>query len=263
MKHSRLIATTAVVVLAAMGAAAPGASGAGPTTPQRPYHVTLKASTTQAIAGETPVKLTGHVTPQPPEASKVLVQAQYENQDTWIKLGTATVKANGNYKFVTTPKSRKDLVYRVVKTTDKVAKQDLSPERALKVQGWVYLTAMKTSAGEGVTSGTLPINGDVYRQTLYTPTTVTQGFVEYTLGHHSTRLDTTFGLSDRTETGGRAVIRLIADGQAMYERTFDLGVSDHQVLDVTDVYRIRIDFAQVNGTPATEPAAGSARVLTD
>jgi hypothetical protein len=263
MKHSSLIATTAIVVLAAMGAAAPGASGAGLTASQSPYHVSLKASTTQAIAGETQVKLTGQVIPQPPEASKVLVQVQYEHQDTWIKLGTATVKANGTYKFVTTPKSRKDLVYRVVKTTDKVAKQDLSPERGVKVQGWVYLTLMKTSAGEGVTAGTLPINGDNYQQSLYTPTTVTSGFVEYTLGHHSTLLDTTFGLSDRTETGGKAAIRLTADGVAKYERTFDLGVSDHQVLDVTDAYRIRISFAQVSGTPATEPAAGSARVLTD
>jgi hypothetical protein len=93
--------------------------------------------------------------------------------------------------------------------------------------------------------------------------TKSTAFAEYTLGHHATVLDTTFGLSDRTETGGKAAIQLRADGQSVYLRTFDLGQSDHQVIDVTDVYRIRLDFAQVADTPVTEPAAGAAKVLTD
>lgn len=263
MKHSRMTAATAAFLLLGAGvlsAAGPvaGASAALPT-----YHVTMKVSQHEAIVGETDLTLSGKVTPQPPKDSKVLVQLQYQGRDTWLKVGKATVKANGSYRFVTTPTNRKDVTYRVMKAADKVAKQDTSRTRDVKVWGWVYLSAMTPSATTDVLTGTLPINGETYKESLYTDRTVAKGFVEYTLGHHCKTLDTTFGLSDRTETGGRASITLTADGTIAYQRTFDLGVSDHQLIDVTDVYRIRLDFAQVTDTPQTEPAAGSARVLTD
>ena len=38
---------------------------------------------------------------------------------------------------------------------------------------------------------------------------------------------------------------------------------EHVTLDVTNVYRLRFDFAQVATTPVTEPSAGSAKVLCD
>jgi hypothetical protein len=123
---------------------------------------------------------------------------------------------------------------------------------------------MGTSAGEGMGSAaTLPINGDTYTHVLYSPASVDKAFAEYTLGRNCTVFETTFGLSDRTETGGQAAITLTDDGVVKYARTFNLGESDSQAIDVTNVYRMRLDFAQVTTTPDTEPAAGTARVLCD
>ena len=49
------------------------------------------------------VKLTGTVVPKPPEDSKVVVQVRYEGQKAWKKVGTATVKPSGNYRFDVEP----------------------------------------------------------------------------------------------------------------------------------------------------------------
>ena len=49
----------------------------------------------------------------------------------------------------------------------------------------------------------------------------------------------------------------------MYSRLFDLGQSEFVRFDVSDVYRIRLDFDQAAETPDTEPSAGAARVLCD
>ena len=48
-----------------------------------------------------------------------------------------------------------------------------------------------------------------------------------------------------------------------YDRTFGLGESEAKSIDVSDVYRLRIDFAQVADTPVTEPGIGAGRVLCD
>ena len=109
----------------------------------------------------------------------------------------------------------------------------------------------------------MPINGDDYSHTLYADRNLPTGFSEFTLGRDCTVLETTLGLSDRTETGGRASITVSQDGAVAYARIFDLGQSDFQKFDVTDVFRVRIDFDQMANTPPTEPSAGAARVLCD
>ncbi len=123
---------------------------------------------------------------------------------------------------------------------------------------------MTPSAVDSLTSkGTLPINGDDYAHTLFAATTSSAGFTEFTLGRDCATFEGTFGLSDRTETGGRATLQVRSDGALAYDRTFGLGESEAKSIDVSDVYRLRIDFAQVADTPVTEPAIGAGRVLCD
>ena len=137
----------------------------------------------------------------------VTVQVMYENQKTWQKAGTATVKSNGKYRFIVKPESRLDRVYRVIKATDDKATKDISRERRLGVIGWSWLTQLTPSATENVFSASkMPINGDDYSHTLYADRGWPTGFTEFTLGRDCTALETTLGLSDRTETGGRASI---------------------------------------------------------
>ena len=249
--------------LAAAGAALPPAAS-GAAAPAAHYKVSLKASTKGVVAGEEKVKLTGTVFPVPPEGSKVVVQVKFENLNTWAKIGTANVKSDGSYKFVDKPLTSRDRVYRVMKRADKVATADKSRERSVQVKAWQWLDGMTPSAAENVAlGGTVPINGDDYPHTLFVPRTSPSGFIEFTLGRNCFTLETTFGLSDRTETGGRATILLGQDAAPVYARTFDLGQSEAFTKDVTDVYRIRFDFVQVPETPQTEPSIGAGRVLCD
>ena len=262
MRSTRIAVSIAGLALAGAGLTVPVAQAA--SAPVAPYNVTLQASTKLAVAKQDKVVLSGTVTPKPPEGSTVVVQAKYENGSIWRKVGTALVKPNGKYRFVDKPSTHLDRAYRVSKKADATALADKSRERTVKIYAWNWLTQMQTSAGEGMGStSTLPINGDTYTHVLYAPVSVEKAFAEYTLGRNCTSFETTFGLSDRTETGGQASIALTDDGVVKYARTFNLGESDTQTIDVTNVYRMRLDFAQVTTTPDTEPAAGTARVLCD
>ncbi len=262
MRSTRL-AISAFTLSAALAGVVSPATAVEPA-PAFPYQVTLTASAKLVTAHEDKVVLSGTITPKPPEDSTVVVQAKYEDKKTWRKVGVALVKPNGKYRFVDKPSTHLDRVYRVVKKTDERGLADMSRERAVKVIAWSWLNQLNTSAGEGVSSiSSLPINGDTYHHVLYVNRFLDSGFVEYTLGRKCTTFETTFGLSDRTETGGQAAIGVRNDGVSAYLRTFNLGESDPRTFDVTGVYRMRIDFAQVTTTPDTEPAAGDARVLCD
>ena len=66
-----------------------------------------------------------------------------------------------------------------------------------------------TSAGANVVGiSELPINGVTYRNSLVLDRTKDSGFVECTLGRQCSSFEATFGLSDRTETGGQGSIRV-------------------------------------------------------
>jgi hypothetical protein len=268
MRSLRPIIASLAVAAAAGASLTPAmsASAAGQEDAQQAgqYQVTLKASAKEAVAKEDIVKLTGTVIPKPPEGSKVVVQVKYEGLKSWKKVGSATVKPNGNYRFDVEPESRLDRSYRVVKKTDGKAEGDTSRERAVAVTAWSWLSQLAPSAGANVIkTATMPINGDVYGHVLFSPTSSSTAFTEFTLGRNCTDLDVTFGLSDRTETGGKAFMTLKADGAVAFARAFNLGESDTKVVDVTDVFRIRFDMAQDDTTPDTEPSLGAGRVLCD
>jgi hypothetical protein len=244
-----------------MSATAAGQSGAEQATQ---YQVTLKASAKAAVAKEDTIKLTGSVIPKPPEGSKVVVQVRYEGSKAWKKVGAATVKPNGNYRFDVEPESHLDRSYRVVKKTDDKGEGDTSRERDVAVTAWSWLNRLAPSAEANVVkASTMPINGDVYGHVLFSPTSASTAFTEFTLGRNCTDLDVTFGLSDRTETGGKASMSLKSDGAVVYNRAFNLGESETKLVDVTDVFRIRFDMAQDDTTPDTEPSLGAGRVLCD
>ena len=259
-----IIASLAVAAAATAGLSPVVAATAAEAQQATQYKVSLKISAKEAVAKVDTVKLTGTVVPKPPEDSKVVVQVRYEGQKAWKKVGTATVKPNGNYRFDVEPESHLDRDYRVVKKTDAKGEADTSRERTLAVSAWSWLTTWSPSAGVNVAeAASMPINGDVYGHTLYVPMTYPTGFTEFTLGRNCYELEATIGLSDRTETGGKAGISMTADGALAYARNFNLGESETKLFDVTDVFRIRFDTAQDNTTPDTEPSFGAAQVRCD
>ena len=268
MRYIRLAAVVAALTLAPVGAVSMASAGNATADHSAAqlgaYRVTMKASTQEAIARETKVQLSGIVRPQPPAGSKVVVQIRYEHRKSWAVAGAAKVRPNGSYLFVDKPSTSRDRAYRVVKATDAVATRDVSPVREVHVLAWSWLTQVTPSASDNVyPAAEMPINGDTYVQTLFGARTKPASFIEFTLGRNCQTLETTLGLSDRTETGGRATIQIAADGTVLVNRTFDLGQSETSSFDVTGIYRIRFDMNQVATTPVTEPSAGAARVLCD
>ena len=263
MGFTRLSIATALLAVVSAGMVPLASASAGPSGSATTYRVTMKMSTTRAVADEDSVTLTGTVRPAAP-GTKVKVQVRYNGQTTWRKAGSAKVKKNSTYTFSFTPTTRQDRTYRVVKPGDDHARADTSRERTLEAIGWVWLSSLTPSRTVDVAAiTTMPINGENYGHTLYTGVDTTTGFIEYTLGRHAYQLQATYGLSDRTETGGRGTIAVTTDGVPSFSQTFDLGQSVLQTTNVTDAYRIRIDFSQIADTPVTEPSAGAARVLMD
>jgi hypothetical protein len=260
----RLTVAAAVLAAAAAGTLAPAhAGGASDAAAAAKYRVTLKVSEKEAVEDETKLALTGKVRPNP-NGGKVTLQLQYDGEDRWLNLRTAKVKKNGSYKFTDKPRSREDRSYRVVKAGDGKARKGVSKERAVEVSGWDWLIYETPSATTNVLEAfEMPINGVDYRNTLYGDPAQAAAFTEFTLGRKCSVFEATFGLSDRTETGGQASILVRNDGVNVYHRVFDLGQSDPKTIDVSGVYRLRMDFAQVVTTPDTEPSAGAARVLCD
>lgn len=263
MKTLSLTLAAAMIATAAAGAVAPAQANSDSAAAQAAaYRVTLKVSTDQAVQREDKVTLTGKVSPKAP-GSKVTVQIRYEGQKNWKAIGTAKVQGDGSYKYVDKPKTRVDRAYRVLKPASGATTKGISKERDVEVYGWEWLDARTPSASKDVLEiFSMPINGEDYLHTLYSATTTPSAFVEYTLGRKCLLLDATFGLSDRTATGGAGRIQVHADGVSLYDHSFPLGESSPQSLDVDDVYRVRIDFAQLNGTQP-EPSAGAAKVLCD
>jgi hypothetical protein len=263
MSTTRLTLAAALLAASALGAIAPAQASADSAASAAAYRVTLKSSASDAVQNEDKITLSGKVTPKAPGA-QVTIQIQYEGKTAWKSIGTTKVKKDGTYSYSDKPTSRLDRSYRVVKPADKNGSKGTSKARNVEVFGWDWLNEKTTSANVNVISTyAMPINGADYRNTLYVDRTKTSGYSEWTLGRKCTELRATFGLSDRTETGGKATIKATTDGTAVYVRAFSLGESEAKTIDVTDVYRVRLDFWQTPMTPVTEPSAGAAKVLCD
>lgn len=226
-----------------------------------PWKVWLQTNGSEAVQGDK-VILKGRVVGGE-KGQKVIVQLQYEGRKAWTTL--SKTKLNADSKFKTTDKvsTTRDRTYRVIVPADTSHSKGTSNGRFVETYGWRWLGSFTPSAQENVTVSTLPINGESYSNTIFSPRTAKTAHAEYTLGRKCTRFEGTFGLSDRTDSGGSADIKLAADGRVVFQKTFGLGQSDEQSIDVTNVYRIRLDYAQIEGTPETEPGAGSAQVLCD
>lgn len=225
----RAAASLAVVAVGAIGLAVPGVAqadaGSANTAaaaaqhakkPKPAYKVGLRASVKEAIRKETEFMLTGKVYGAP-KGAKVTLQLKYADTNYWSSVRTAKLDKKSRYSFkdvASTPRSRS---YRVIKPGDKTHAKGTSKERAVTVYSWRQLTSFPTSAQENTqVFSPLPINGENFNNSVYATVVAPTGFVEYTLGRKCRELTATFGLSDRTETGGQASIKLTADTKELY-----------------------------------------------
>ena len=108
------------------------------------------------------------------------------------------------------------------------------------------------------------IGAEYYGQSLATTTSGTPSSVEYTLGRKCTDLRATYALTDSSATGSSGAVTVSADGKVLVTHPLSIGtVVADEVLDVSDVFRLKVDLitATLAPTDAAVAAVATPEVL--
>jgi hypothetical protein len=105
------------------------------------------------------------------------------------------------------------------------------------------------------------IGAEYFGQSLATTVAGTPSSVEYTLGRKCTDLRATYALTDSSATGSSGAVTVSADGAVLANHSLSVGtVVVDEVLDVSDVFRLKVDLA-TSATPAAIAAVATPEVL--
>jgi hypothetical protein len=272
-----MVAAAALVALAPVAALTTitttgGPASAGPATSsdRAPgYSVIAKINKSEVIAGEDVVRVTGKVKPRA-AGQTVILQQRVGSKLTWKKTGTAKTKGTGAYVLKDEPSASGPRQYRVVKPASNGLRAGISKNLDVTVYAWEPLGDRPTGAASDVAATGANIGAEYYFPSLVTQTTYQYplppvlhptGYIEYTLAKKCIALKATYGLDDKSASGSTGSIAISTDGSARGTVNLAVGsIYPDQVLDVTDVFRIRFDFTQ-SVSPAAYPAVGQPMVL--
>jgi hypothetical protein len=256
-------AAAAAVVLASLTPIAPAspAPDLGVRQAAKTYAVVASINTSEVVAGEDTVRITGKVKPKA-AGQKVILQQRPESSKRWRSSGKAKIKASGKFVLKDEPSRPGVRFYRVLKPAADGIKAGTSRELQLDVWGWSRLTWWPAGANAGVNRGYYAAFGtEPYEDSLVLQTPGTAGYVEYTLGKKVRALRATYALTDDSTTGASGFVTVSVDGAAVVTHALTTGtiVKDH-VIDVRNAFRVRFDLSG-SSTPAGWSAVGNPEVL--
>jgi hypothetical protein len=254
---NRITALAATVALTAGSLALTAPSQASPA---RAYKVTAKANLEVAVAREDTVKVRGRVTPRA-AGQKVVLQQRVGENPRWKRTGTAKVRRNGTYVLEdrpTTPGSRE---YRVLKPGSRGIKKGWSKPVAVEVYRWQKLASRRVGPSENISTTSVYIGAGLATRSLVNIEPGVPASVEYTLGRKCVQLRARYALTDQSATGSSGVISVSADGAVRTTHSLAVGtIVDDEPLDVSDVFRLKIDIS-TTATPAAYAAVATPEVL--
>jgi hypothetical protein len=254
---NRITALAATVALTAGSLALTAPSQAAPA---RAYKVTAKANLEVAVAREDTVKVRGRVTPKA-AGQKVVLQQRVGENPRWKRTGTAKVRRNGTYLLEdrpTTPGSRE---YRVLKPGSRGIKKGWSKPVAVEVYRWQKLASRRMGPSENISTTSVYIGAGLATRSLVNIEPGVPASVEYTLGRKCVQLRARYALTDQSATGSSGVISVSADGAVRTTHSLAVGtIVDDEPLDVSDVFRLKIDIS-TTATPAAYAAVATPEVL--
>jgi hypothetical protein len=254
---NRITALAATVALTAGSLALAAPSQAAPA---RAYKVTAKANLEVAVAREDTVKVRGRVTPKA-AGQKVVLQQRVGENPRWKRTGTAKVRRNGTYLLEdrpTTPGSRE---YRVLKPGSRGIKKGWSKPVAVEVYRWQKLASRRMGPSENISTTSVYIGAGLATRSLVNIEPGVPASVEYTLGRKCVQLRARYALTDQSATGSSGVISVSADGAVRTTHSLAVGtIVDDEPLDVSDVFRLKIDIS-TTATPAAYAAVATPEVL--
>ncbi|HEY0645710.1 MAG TPA: hypothetical protein VGD39_20015 [Nocardioides sp.] len=264
-----MVAAAALVALAPVAAltitTTGGPASAGPATSaaeQAPgYFVVAKINTSEVVAGEDVVRVTGKVKPRV-AGQTVILQQRLDGTQRWKKSGQARTRATGRFVLKDEPSTPGVRFYRVVKPASDGIKAGTSRELRLAVWSWERLISRRTGANNGI-SFDYPQFGTVYYpDSIRNTVSGTPGYVEYTLGGKARSLRASYALTDNSLTGASGTVAVTVDGTKVWSVNLGTGSIDRdRVIDVTGAFRIRFDLSS-SGAPAGYAAIGTPEVLT-
>jgi hypothetical protein len=221
--------------------------------------VTARANLDVAVAKEDTVKVRGRVRPAA-AGQKVVLQQRVGDRKKWVASGKAKVRRNGTYVLKDKPSTPGSREYRVVKPASRGIAKGVSKSLPVEVYRWEKL-AYRPSAGSGFVGQGVSIGTDYYAASLATATPGDAATAEFTLGRKCTSLRATYALTDTSLTGSSATVTVSADGTTLATHPLAVGsiVAD-EVLDLTDVFRLKID-ATTSADPAATAAVATPEVL--
>ena len=256
---NRITALAATVALAAGSLALATPTQAAPAKAQV-YKVTAKANLEVAVAKEDTVKVKGRVTPKA-AGEKVVLQQRVGNKKSWKSTGNAKIKKNGTYVLKDKPSTQGPREYRVLKPASKGLKKGYSKALAVEVYRWEKLVYRLSGPRVNVEPAGVLIGAEYFGQSLATTTSGTPSSVEYTLGRKCTDLRATYALTDSSATGSSGAVTVSADGAVLAAHSLSVGtVIADEVLDVSDVFRLKVDLS-TSATPAAVAAVATPEVL--
>lgn len=254
---NRITALAATVALTAGSLALTAPSQAAPA---RAYKVTAKANLEIAVAREDTVKVRGRVTPKA-AGQKVVLQQRVGENPRWKRTGTAKVRRNGTYVLEdrpTTPGSRE---YRVLKPGSRGIKKGWSKPVAVEVYRWQKLASRRMGPSENISTTSVYIGAGLATRSLVSIEPGVPASVEYTLGRKCVELRARYALTDQSATGSSGEISVSADGAVRTTHSLAVGtIVDDEPLDVSDVFRLKIDIS-TTATPAAYAAVATPEVL--
>src|SRR5690349_13003571 len=118
----------------------------------RTYQVTARINTSEVVAGEDTVRITGKVKPRA-AGQKVILQQRPEGSKRWRMSGTAKVKPSGRFVLDDEPSRAGTRFYRVLKPAAAGVEAGTSRELQLDVWMWSRLTWWPAGANAGVDRG--------------------------------------------------------------------------------------------------------------
>ena len=202
--------------------------------------VTVKASDTAVNVGQK-VTFTGTVKPHGAAAGeKVVLQERFKPGAKWKDQRKDELNGRGKYSLSDRPSANTQHSYRVVMAATGKHAKGVSKTVKVTVYGWVGLTSVPHVNDEGMSFGSVDINGKTYDDSVVSDWPNATASIEFNLGHRCDALRATFGLSDASTTGGQAELGVLSDGTSVYDQTFDLEQTDKKTISLDTPLKIKL-----------------------
>jgi hypothetical protein len=214
----------------------PTAAHAGGST----WLVGIKASATTINVGQK-VTFTGKVRPGSAAAGKkVTLQERFKPGAPWRDSAKAKINGKGKYSVFDQPNHNTTHSYRVVMAANSKHPKGVSKTVEVTVYDWVSLITLGSVNSNGMSFGSVDINGTSYDDSVASWRSGGSSSVEFNLDHQCDKLRSTFGISDGSTTGGQAEVGVLSDGTSVYDKIFDLGQSETKVVPLDRPLKIKL-----------------------